>query len=377
MKKKSLVFVMSCLLVLGFSGIAMGIATTHTDSTGDNYVPGVDILEYSAEVYAPDPATGLPQGIKLGLRMNGGHLPAMIYWDFDVDNDLNSGWASTTTGIDVVEPCGGICKDITAEMYEQGWDIWIILVLRDQSDASSMADCWDCTAKRSTFCATPGTKCSNCNKGDCYALGGFCSEGDPDCYEIIEGYDCYCDDARKCGVFDMPCGSTERQNCGVGYIKGRWTAGFGDGKIAAARGNIDIPLAYDFTGETELQVDLPWGQIVSKVHELKPEIPNQSLHCNFDLSYALQNPPLFQVSAFFDPDFVDEEDYIGWVPGGLELDISDWAPDSPVYGVTADWNNKNTKQCDLDADGDCDWRDLINFLKGLGSRGLPAAFPPR
>jgi len=376
MEKKSLVFVVSCLLVLGFSGIAMGTATTHTDITGDNYVTGVDILEYSAEVYAPVSPGSLPQKIKLGLKMNGGHLPAMIYWDFDVDNNLNSGWASTTTGIDVVEPCAGICKDITAEMYEQGWDIWIILVLRNQSDASSMADCWDCNTSRSVMCITRGPQCSNCDKGDCYSIGGVCFEGDPDCYEIIEGYDCYCDDARKCGVMDMPCGSTERLGCGVGLIKGRWVAGFGDGKIAAARGNIDIPIDYDFTGDTELCVELPWGQIVSKVYELKPEIPNQSLHCNFDLSYALLNPPEFQVSAFFDPVFADGEDYIAWVPGGLKLDISDWAPNAPVYGVTADWNNNDTKPCDFDADGDCDSIDAVEFKLGYGSTGMPACFTP-
>jgi len=82
------------------------------------------------------------------------------------------------------------------------------------------------------------------------------------------------------------------------------------------------------------------------------------------------------VTAFFDPEFDDGDDMFT-ISKGLFLDISDWAPDSPLYGVTADWNDKDTKPCDLDADGDCDWKDLINFFKDFGSRGLPASFPPR
>jgi len=379
MKNKSLAFVISCVLVLGFSGIAMGIATTHTDNTGESYVTSVDILEYSAEVYDPDPLTSLPQKINLGLRVkDGGHLPAVIIWDFDVDNNLNSGWANTTTGI-VNSVCGGICKDMGGEMYEQGWDFYIILALRDQAATSNVADCLSCTASK-FYCLESGPQCSDCDKGDCHSIAmgpsglPFCDEGEENCYETVEGYDCYCDDARKCGIFDIPCGKMPHIDCSVGLTKGRWLATFGEGKLTPMRGNIDISLNYDVTGETEIQVEFPWGQIVQRIHELKPEI----MHGQFDLSYASQNPPVFMVSAFFDSGFEDGDDM--WTTSkGMYIDISDWAPDLPVYGVTADWNDTSAaaKKYDLDDDGDCDVFDLLKLFMQLGSRGLPAAFPSR
>jgi len=326
------------------------------------------------EVYDPDPLTSLPQKIKLGLRVkDGGHLPAVIHWDFDVDNNLNTGWSSMVTGMEVAEPCNGKCKDLGTHVSEEGWDFQIILVLRDQSDnALGLADCNTCIAPKFR-CGKRGERCTNCNFGECYSLGGFCSEGDDDCYDLIEGTLCDCNEETKCAIIDIPCG-TNKINCQIGLVKGRWYAPAGEGKMAYARGDVYVPLDYDFTSETELCVELPWGRIVSRIHELNDEI---SHHGQFDLSYAMKNPPVVQVTAWFDPEFADGEDYIGIGSKGMKLDVSDWAPDAPVYGVTADWNNGDTKKCDLDADGDCDLLDVIEVFKGFGSTGLPACFPSR
>jgi hypothetical protein len=69
---RKLVFLVSCLLVLGFSGSAMA----YVDGPGDAFVSDVDIQEVTLEVYdQTSTVTGFSnQLIKLGIKMASGSL---------------------------------------------------------------------------------------------------------------------------------------------------------------------------------------------------------------------------------------------------------------------------------------------------------------
>ena len=142
MWKKSLVVMFSVLLVLSLQSGAEAV----TDPAGDNFVSGVDLE--SAEVLFYPPSITTPEWVRLTVKMQAGnHLPGMIIWDFDADANAATG-AGSALNIPF-PPCPPTrCKT------DQGFDFFIVMILRDQSDTAQNAYCSGCVGGQT--CVTRG-----------------------------------------------------------------------------------------------------------------------------------------------------------------------------------------------------------------------------
>jgi hypothetical protein len=316
MKIRALVYVLYCLFLLGMSGTALAVQ----DTEGESIIGDVDIRSASVVTYykvmGPE---DIPQFAKIGIEMApGSHLPAAIVWDFDVDNDTATGGGSLLTRLPN-GTCGGqVCKPPAGD----GFDFFIVLALRTQGDSSTLATCNGCSGPPFQ-CATRGPSSYPCDEGTCYGLGTPCAMGDPDCYEITEPCsNCTGGDGPYYPLTDV-CG-THMQSCASGMVKGEYYVGFGQGRESYFRGNVNVRTHYSVINETDICVTIPWGLIVERLWEKISEKGTQPV---FDMTYAVNDPPRYQVSAYFDEDFVDEDDLFTF-NAGLNLDISDWLPDT-------------------------------------------------
>jgi len=316
MKTRALVSAMGYLFVLTMSGSALAVS----DTVGESIIGDVDMRSASVVIYDQEwGPEDIPQFAKIGIDMaTGSHLPAAIIWDFDVDNDTATGGSSLLTMIPN-GTCGGqVCKPPAGD----GFDFFIILALRTQGDNSTLAACNGCSGAPFQ-CATRGPSSYPCDEGTCYALGAACAMGDPDCYEITEPCsNCTGGDGPYYPLTDV-CG-THTQSCASGMVKGEYYAGFGQGRESYFRGNFNLPADYFAAYETDICITIPWGLIVER---LWAKISEKGTQPVFAMTYAVNDPPKYQVSAYFDEDFADEDDLFTF-NAGLNLDISDWLPDT-------------------------------------------------
>ena len=131
MKTRSLVFVISVLFVMGLSGNALAV----NDSTGENLITNVDIASASVQTSNIEGDNTVPSTANLGIKMAAGsHLPGAVIWDIDVDNDTATGGGSMVTGIPSLLCGGSPCKADAGG----GFDFFVVLTLRTQSDTSTL-----------------------------------------------------------------------------------------------------------------------------------------------------------------------------------------------------------------------------------------------
>jgi len=312
MKTRCLVFVISILFIIGSSGNIQAVS----DSTGEQMGP-LDLATASVVTYdKPSPAE-TPDFAKIGVTMApGSHLPGVIIFDFDVDNDTATGIPTIITGI----PAGNCGFTPCKTPVGNGFDFFVVLVLRTQGDNSNLSLCSGCIGGGQQ-CVTRGAP-DACNEGICYELGSPCSIGDADCYEL-ETACTGCPGGPFYYPLDTPCGATAA-SCNKSLIKGEYYVGFGQGNPVKV-GDVSIRNSYDINNEDDICATLPWGLIVTQMWNAinDAEDPN---HLPFDLSYTVDNPPKYQVSLFYDPIFADEDDL--FTLPGLNLDVNDWLPDT-------------------------------------------------
>lgn len=355
MKISALVSALGYLLVMAMSGPALALQ----DTVGESIVGDVDIISTSVVTYEkwyyPE---AIPESAKIGIKMvAGSHLPAVIIWDFDVDNDTATGGSALLTSVPN-GTCGGqVCKTPAGD----GFDFFIVLALRTQGDNSTLAACNGCS--RSPFqCATRGPSSYPCDEGTCYGLGAPCAMGGPDCYEITQP-------CSNCTGGDYPyypltdvCG-THMQSCASGMVKGEYYVGFGEGQESYFRGNVNVWTEYTVLYETDICITIPWGLIVER---LWTKISEKGTQPVFDMTYAVNDPPKYQVSAYFDEDFADEDDLFTY-DAELNLDVSDWFPDA---ARVADGVYNSHEPClhNLGGYGDVnvDANDVADFLSEFG-----------
>ena len=352
MKIRSLAFVISVLFVVGLSGNVLAV----NDSTGENLIPGVDIASSSVQTSNIEGDNTVPTTANLGISMAAGsNLPGAVIWDIDVDNDTATGGGSMVTGIPSILCGGAPCKADAGG----GFDFFVVLILRNQSDTSTLADCNNCVGSDAT-CVTRGTPDATCNEGTCYGLGDPCQIGDPDCYE--QTAQCTgCDTTFKYPL-DVVCGNSAR-DCAAGYIKGQYYVGFGQGQNNFYQGNISLALDYNMSNETEICLEIPWALIAVQAFANIQEaggtpFPIGSLSANLF--------PRFQVSAFIDEDFADQDDL--FTRGPFTLDVSDWMPDT---ARAADGEYNQHPPCGHNTAGgygdvNVDANDVGNFLAEFG-----------
>jgi len=349
MKTRSLAFVISVLFVVGLSGNVLAVS----DSTGENLIPNVDIATASVQTSNVPPDATTPDTANLGIRMAAGsHLPGAVIWDLDVDNDAATGGGSMVTGIPSILCGGAPCKTDAGG----GFDFFVVLILRNQSDSSTLSDCSGCIGS-DVQCVERGAA-ATCNEGTCYALGSPCQLGDADCYEQTT-------QCTGCDPFNYPltaiCGESGR-DCAAGYIKGQYYVGFGQGQNNFYHGNINLPFLYNLDNEIEICLEIPWGIIGIQAWA---NIRDAGTQPNFLLG-ALANPPRFQVSAFYDEDFADEDDLFSRQP--FTLDVSDWMPDTARV-ATGEFNQFALcahNSAGLYGDQNVDANDVTDFLEEFG-----------
>ena len=354
MKTRALISAMGFLLLLAISGTALAVQ----DTEGESIIGDVDIRSASVVTYDRWDPEDIPRSAKIGIMMApGSHLPAAIVWDFDVDNDTATGGSSLLTMIPN-GTCGGqVCKPPAGD----GFDFFIILALRTQGDNSTLAACNGCSGPPFQ-CATRGTAFT-CDEGTCYGLAAPCAMGDPDCYEITEPCsNCTGSENPAYPLADV-CG-THIQSCASGMVKGEYYVGFGEGKESYFRGNFTLFTDYTPAYETDICVTIPWGLIVER---LWAKISEKGTQPVFDMTYAVNDPPKYQVSAYFDEDFADEDDLYTY-DSGLNLDISDWLPDT---ARVADGEYNSHYPCAHNSaggygDGNVDAMDVGDFLSEFG-----------
>ena len=159
---------------MGLSGNALAVS----DTIGDALVANIDIASSSVVTSNIPAGNTVPNTANLGIKMAAGSsLPGAVIWDIDVDNDTATGGGSIVTGIPSLLCGGAPCKADAGG----GFDFFVVLILRNQSDTSTLADCSGCIGSTAQ-CVTRGASAS-CNEGTCYALGDPCQIGDADCYE--------------------------------------------------------------------------------------------------------------------------------------------------------------------------------------------------
>ena len=160
MKSKAMVFVIGCMFLLGMAGNALAV----NDSIGEQ-LGTLDLATASVVTYSKPSSLEIPDFAKVGVTMAAGsHLPGAIIFDFDVDNDPATGGGSVITGIPSGN-CGGPCKTPAGD----GFDFYMVLVLRTQGDSSNLSLVSGCSGS-SLPCVERGAP-SACDEGTCYALG--------------------------------------------------------------------------------------------------------------------------------------------------------------------------------------------------------------
>ena len=317
MKSKAMVFVMSCMFLLGMAGNVLAV----TDTTGDNLKADIDLLSASVVTSGKADPAQTPDTINIGVKMNAGsHLPGAIIFDFDVDNDTATGGGSIITGI----PAGNCGAQACKAPAGDGFDFSVVLVLRTQGDSSNLSLASGCSGA-GVQCTVRGAPTS-CDEGTCYQLGSPCGIGDPDCYEVTPGGACNnCTPDITSYPLDIICGSSGK-DCTKPLIKGEYYVGFGQQNEVMV-GNVLVRNTYNINNETELCAELPWGLMVTNMFVAINDAadPNNPL---FDPNYATDNPPKYQVSLFYDETFhTGDEDDLFTLPG-LNVDVSDWMPDT-------------------------------------------------
>jgi len=293
---KCLVGVVSVLFLLGLS--TSSSADWETDLTGytanNSTVGSYDIEKAKLEVY-PD-STDLEEYLNVCLKMTNS-LPGMILMEFDVDNDTSTGGSLGMPSI--FNSCEGGTK---IKPSTPGFDILIMLMLRDQDDDAGTAWCDGCYGFGGGQCFIKDTPCdSSCGTSDCYKALTPCSAGTPNCYLAQTQCQPTLPLCESCYEMTIPCGECPTEPCGIGRILGEWYAdtlagGIGGG-APADRGRIEMPLPKETGSSDEDCYKFPWKRIVELVYE-------KSGH-DFDVEKAKDPANIkWQVSTWYDPDSV-------------------------------------------------------------------------
>jgi hypothetical protein len=329
--KNLTICLMGVLLLLGLSSDAMAIA----DPADDQFVAGKDMIAADALFYPPSSAPVLDK-VKLTVTMNGGStFPAMINWDFDADNNPNTG-SGTLLSINR-PPCptaDGGCKQI------EGIDFSITLMLRDQSDTAATSYCASCIGGGN--CLTRGDLIA-CNEPNCYVGIDKCSQGDPNCWVVPTDS---CTGIQGCeSSYQLiePCDDDSRCDSGLQY--GEFFVGSGSGANTDPiyRGRVyDIDSLVDIV--SEYSFILPWGEIVAQA----------SIAHAVDYNDVVDNPP-YQVSIWYDDEF-DGDDLFDQ---GLLLNVTDYLPNSETLAASSVGAELCTANTNPDVDCEVGITDLI------------------
>jgi hypothetical protein len=373
MKNKAMVFVISCMFLLGMAGNVLAV----NDTTGDGNpldLASAEAVTSNRVPFIPPQLPTTPDDIKLCVQMApGSHLPGIVIFDFDVDSDTATGGGSILTGVPASN-CGSVpCKDAVCgdDQNNGGFDFYVVLALRSQGDTANGALCSNCEGP-SRRCVIKGAEVA-CTEPTCYLIGDDCNVGDPNCFEIAPGSKCTncAGDVTAFPLADV-CGTTPPEDCRKNLIKGEWYVSHAQQRETMV-GNIQLRNTYDIKNGDSVCATLPWGIMIT---QMWTAIRDAGENPNFDVTTAQNNPPKFQVGVYFDPVFpVDRDDLFS---PGLILDVNDWMPDTDC-SVAGSYNEYSPCAHNSDGSGctdvDVDGGDVGDFLAEFGRSGFVKPCP--
>jgi len=338
-----LLLLMSVCLVCGLASTSMAV----TDPTGDACVSSVDIIGASAQTFDKEDVNAVPTGINLGIKMSAtSHVPGMIMWDFDVDQNATTGGGSTLV-MPFTTAEGGCTGPFKTDI---GFELYVVMFLRAQSDTAQIALASDCKGKGSQ-CNTRGATCSGCAGGGTYFnLGGQCTVGDPGCYEMGTQGTCT---QLYCYPLSVLCGATAA-DCGMGPVQGEWYASSGIGGKPFVRGNVYLSSLFNRVNEKQLCAKLPWFRILAEASA--SGIP-------IDFAAARANPPKWQMSAWEDLTPFDGDDMFD---PGLVLNLADYVPNTGLGKATGEYNQYAFCKHNVNEDQGVDAIEVTDFLTEFG-----------
>lgn len=385
MKKKCLVCLMSCMVLLGV-GVSVHALT---DPVGDELVSPYDIAAVSVDLYTYPAAAGIPERAKVSLDMGSTNLPGLVVIEFDVDNNPGTGGGLSMLGIFAsCEACTAPSCTANRLKRQAGIDIAVFIFLRDQSNDAATAFCADCKGPAGN-CALRGDPCTGCDQPGCYTVGATCIAGDPDCYVIGNPENERCTTgggtadctlgADSCYDMTVPCDDCAI-SCGDGRRRGEWyitalsLGGVGGGGDTD-RGRIEMPLPRETDSDNDDCYTLPFRRIVEAA---------KAAGADFDIAAAQNVENIkWQVSAWSDPDFVTtQNDFFGVCePGGTCgvgnpcAEVSDVVPGT---GLADSLPGNPDTYCEANTDGDrdTDAQDVSKFLEDFGRSPFVRPCPP-
>ena len=332
MRTKCLVFMMSALLLLGFSNSvsANWVTDDLNDTVNEGTVGDYDIATAKVEIYPGDVDD---EFVNVCIQMDGGgSLPGIVVLEFDLDDDDITGGNGSMAGI--FRPCE---RPAGPKMKVQpGIDLGITLMLRDQGMDAPTSWCDGCVGPGGN-CFIKDTPCDGaCGTADCYQALVTCQpDSGPTCYVTDLPCQPFVPLCNTCYEMTTVCTSTS-SDCAVGRIKGEWyataiVARTGVGAVLPDRGRID-PLPKG-PGETEDCYKLHWARVVQNTYDaiVAEGVDPAEI---FDLTKA-QDPGTYakwQVSTWLDVDFgTTENDFMNI--GDLCLEITDVVPNTGLLSV--------------------------------------------
>lgn len=296
---------LNIFLLLGLTSPVLAAS----DPAADNFVPDVDLSSASVVTSSQTNPANPPEVANIGITMAAGsHLPGLVIFEFDVDNNAATGGTSIMAApLDTAEGGG-------TPPYKPGcggYDFFVVLALRNQSDTSGMALSGGCYGS-SVPCIERGAQCTGCDGGaEAYEIGSLCSGG-PNCYNVITSVVTACNEGN-CFQLNDPCPAD--QSCAMGLLRGEWYMATSLLTNPSMRGKEILPFEYNIQNETEICITLPWAEIIERA---------VAAGADLDEDYVINNPPKYQVSVWHDSIFDDDDDYLS----GDLLNLSDFLPDA-------------------------------------------------
>lgn len=304
---------LSIFVLLGLTSPVLAAS----DTTGENFVPDVDLASASVVTSNQMNPAHPPDVANIGITMAAGsHLPGLIIFDFDVDNDTATGTVGTLAAPLPTAEGGGTGPYKPG--CNQGYDFFVVVALRKQSDTSQMGLSDGCFGS-AVPCIERGAQCTACAGGaEAYELGDMCASG-PNCYNVITSVPTGCAEGT-CYQLNDPCPSD--QSCAMGLLRGEWYMAIDLLTPPAMRGKKLLPFQYNPNNETNICLTLPWAEMIAEARMAYSKAGKTP----FPIDYSVNNPPQYQVSVWYDTPFTDNDDFSD--AGGSPINLSDYMPDA-------------------------------------------------
>jgi hypothetical protein len=286
----------------------------------------------------------------------GSNLPGIVVIELDVDDNIATGG---TTGLaQLLDACELGDK---IKLPVSGFDIAIVLMLRDQGDDALSAWCSNCFSVGQCF--IKNVPCPvGCGTPDCYQGINACVPGDANCYLA----DTMCQPILPLcsSCYEMTVMCPDYVPCGMGRIRGEWYAltSIPAGE-PVERGRFMMPLPKETDSDNNDCYTFPWKMIVYAAYDALAGHAKQ-----FNLNNAKDPANLrWQISTWYDTSYaLTGNDFIDLSVCAEVTDVIPNTAKASAIAATGDFCNG-----DFDCDADVDGSDAYKFKVDFGRSDCP------